>query len=39
LARAPRSAILGPFGYWTRAAQNLPEALGRVYAEAAGELK
>lgn len=39
LARAPRSAILGPFGYWTRAAQNLPDALGRVYAEAAGELK
>lgn len=39
LQRAPRSAILGPFGYWTRAAQNLPEALGRVYAEAAGELK
>jgi glyoxylase-like metal-dependent hydrolase (beta-lactamase superfamily II) len=39
IARAPRSAILGPFGYWTRAAQNLPEALGRVYAEAAGELK
>jgi len=39
LGRAPRSAILGPFGYWTRAAQNLPEALGRVYAEAAGELK
>ena len=39
LARAPRSAILGPYGYWTRAAQNLPEALGRVYAEAAGELK
>jgi hypothetical protein len=39
LARAPRSSILGPFGYWTRAAQNLPDALGRVYAEAAGELK
>jgi len=39
LTRAPRSAILGPFGYWTRAAQNLPEALGRVYAEASGELK
>jgi glyoxylase-like metal-dependent hydrolase (beta-lactamase superfamily II) len=39
LARASRSAVLGPFGYWTRAAQNLPEALGRVYAEAAGELK
>ncbi len=38
-ARAARSAVLGPFGYWTRAAQNLPEALGRVYAEAAGELK
>jgi glyoxylase-like metal-dependent hydrolase (beta-lactamase superfamily II) len=38
-ARAARSAILGPFGYWTRAAQNLPEALARVYAEAAGELK
>jgi glyoxylase-like metal-dependent hydrolase (beta-lactamase superfamily II) len=39
LQRASRSAILGEFGYWTRAAQNLPEALGRVYAEAAGELK
>ncbi len=39
LQRAARSSILGPFGYWTRAAQNLPEALGRVYAEAAGELK
>ena len=39
LQRAPRSVILGPFGYWTRTAQNLPEALGRVYAEAAGELK
>lgn len=39
LARASRSANLGPFGYWTRAPQNLPEALGRVYAEAAGELK
>jgi len=39
LARASRSAVLGPFGYWTRAAQNLPEALGRVYAEAAGELR
>jgi glyoxylase-like metal-dependent hydrolase (beta-lactamase superfamily II) len=39
LARAPRSAILGPFGYWTRAAQNLPDALARVYAEANGELK
>ena len=39
LQRASRSSILGPFGYWTRAAQNLPEALGRVYAEAAGELK
>jgi len=39
LQRATRSAILGPFGYWTRAAQNLPEALGRVYAEADGELK
>ncbi|MGB7218791.1 MAG: MBL fold metallo-hydrolase [Vicinamibacterales bacterium] len=39
IARAPRSVILGSFGYWTRAAQNLPEALGRVYAEAAGELK
>ncbi len=39
LARAARSAILGPFGYWTRAAQNLPEALGRVYAEAGGELR
>jgi glyoxylase-like metal-dependent hydrolase (beta-lactamase superfamily II) len=39
LARASRSVILGPFGYWTRAAHNLPEALGRVYAEAAGELK
>jgi cyclase len=39
LQRAPRSVILGPFGYWTRAAHNLPEALGRVYAEAAGELK
>ena len=39
LARAARSSVLGPFGYWTRAAQNLPEALGRVYAEAAGELK
>lgn len=37
--RAARSAVLGPFGYWTRAAQNLPEALARVYAEAAGELK
>ena len=39
IARAPRSVILGPFGYWTRAPHNLPEALGRVYAEAAGELK
>ena len=39
LARAPRSVILGQFGYWTRAPHNLPEALGRVYAEAAGELK
>jgi cyclase len=39
IARAPRSVILGSFGYWTRAAQNLPEALGRVYAEADGELK
>ncbi|MEQ1758826.1 MAG: MBL fold metallo-hydrolase [Vicinamibacterales bacterium] len=39
LGRASRSAVLGPFGYWTRAAQNLPEALGRVYAEASGELK
>jgi glyoxylase-like metal-dependent hydrolase (beta-lactamase superfamily II) len=39
LQRAARSSILGPFGYWTRAAQNLPEALGRVYAESAGELK
>jgi glyoxylase-like metal-dependent hydrolase (beta-lactamase superfamily II) len=39
LARAPRSVILGPFAYWTRAPHNLPEALGRVYAEAAGELK
>ena len=39
LARAPRSAILGPFGYWTRAAQNLPDALARVYAEANGDLK
>ncbi|MEQ1575225.1 MAG: MBL fold metallo-hydrolase, partial [Vicinamibacterales bacterium] len=39
LQRAARSSSLGPFGYWTRAAQNLPEALGRVYAEAAGELK
>lgn len=39
LARAPRSVILGQFGYWTRAAHNLPEALGRVYAEAEGQLK
>ena len=38
LQRAPRSVILGPFGYWTRAAHNLPDALGRVYAEAAGEV-
>jgi len=39
LQRAARSSILGPYGYWTRAAQNLPDALGRVYAEANGELK
>jgi len=39
LQRAARSSVLGSFGYWTRAAQNLPEALGRVYAEADGELK
>jgi cyclase len=38
LQRAPRSVILGPFGYWTRTAHNLPDALGRVYAEAAGAL-
>ena len=38
LERAPRSIILGPFGYWTRAPHNLPGTLGRVYAEAAGEL-
>ena len=39
LGRGPRSVILGPFGYWTRAAHNLPDALARVYAEADGELK
>jgi glyoxylase-like metal-dependent hydrolase (beta-lactamase superfamily II) len=38
LQRAPRGVILGQFGYWTRAAHNLPDALGRVYAEASGEL-
>ena len=38
IQRAPRSVSLGEFGYWTRAPHNLPDALGRVYAEAAGEL-
>jgi cyclase len=37
--RAGRATILGPFGYWTRAAQNLQDALVRVYAEADGQLK
>jgi len=38
IQRAPRGVILGQFGYWTRAAQNLPDALARVYLEAAGDL-
>jgi glyoxylase-like metal-dependent hydrolase (beta-lactamase superfamily II) len=39
LDQAPRAAILGPYAYWTRAAQNLPDALKRVYMEADGQLK
>jgi glyoxylase-like metal-dependent hydrolase (beta-lactamase superfamily II) len=36
---APRFARLGPFQYWTRAANNLPDGLRRVYLELEGQLK
>ena len=39
LDQAPRQSVLGPFAYWTRAAQNLPDGLKRVYLEADGQLK
>jgi hypothetical protein len=39
LDQAPRAALLGAYAYWTRTAQNLPDALKRVYMEADGQLK
>ncbi len=39
LDQAPRAALLGAYAYWTRSAQNLPDALKRVYLEADGQLK
>jgi hypothetical protein len=39
LESAMRVSVLGPFAYWTRAAQNLPDDFRRVYMEADGLLK
>ncbi len=39
LESAPRVSMLGPFAYWTRAAQNLPDDFRRVYMELDGQLK
>ncbi len=39
LESAPRVSQLGPFAYWTRAAQNLLDDFRRVYMEADGQLK
>jgi len=39
LESAMRVSALGPFAYWTRAAQNLPDDFRRVYMEADGLLK
>jgi glyoxylase-like metal-dependent hydrolase (beta-lactamase superfamily II) len=36
---APRFARLGSYQYWTRAANNLPDGLRRVYMEIDGQLK
>ena len=39
LDQAPRAALLGAYAYWTRTAQNLPDALKRIYMEVDGQLK
>jgi glyoxylase-like metal-dependent hydrolase (beta-lactamase superfamily II) len=38
IEQVPRRIQLGEFAYWTRAANNLPDGISRVYQELRGEL-